>query len=70
LSSVGRARVAANGTFAFRARAGTFFRARAVAAGGTAPAVCDQLRPLISSVPCVNPTISGFTAQSRVVRKR
>jgi hypothetical protein len=70
LTSVGRARVAANGTFAFRARAGTFFRARVVAAGGNAPAVCDQLRPLISSVPCVNPTISGFTAQSRVVRKR
>ena len=70
LRSVGRARVAANGTFAFRARLGTFFRARAVAAPGTAPAVCEQLRPLISTVPCVNPTANGFNVQSRVVRKR
>ena len=70
LTSVGRARVAANGAFTFRAKAGTFFRARAVGAPGAAPAVCDQLRPLISTVPCVNPTVNGFTAQSPVVRKR
>ena len=70
LRSVGRARVAANGTFAFRAKIGTFFRARAVAAPGAAPAVCEQLRPLISTVPCVNPTANGFNVQSKVVRKR
>lgn len=70
LTSVGRARVAANGTFTFRARAGTFFRARAVAAGGAAAPLCTQLQPLLGATPCVNPTVNGFTAQSRVVRKR
>ncbi|MCE3286955.1 MAG: hypothetical protein K0S64_561 [Gaiellaceae bacterium] len=70
LSSVGRARVTANGTFTFRARAGTFFRARAVAAPGAAPAVCTPIRSLIGTVPCVNPTSNGFSAQSPVVRKR
>jgi hypothetical protein len=70
LKSVGRARVAANGAFAFKAKIGTFFRARAVAAPGAAPAVCEQLRPLISTVPCVNPTANGFNVQSKVVRKK
>jgi hypothetical protein len=70
LTSVGRPRVTANGTFTFRARAGTFFRARAVAPPGAAPAVCTQIQPLISTVPCVNPTSNGFTVQSPVVRKR
>lgn len=70
LRSIGRARVAANGAFAFKAKIGTFFRARAVAAPGAAAAVCDALRPLISTVPCVNPTINGFDVQSKVVRKR
>jgi hypothetical protein len=66
LRSLGTATVAANGTFTFRARAGTFFRASAVAAPGPAPWVCQQLPPAT----CVNPTANGFTAQSRVVRKR
>jgi hypothetical protein len=70
LKSVGRARVAANGAFAFKAKIGTFFRARAVATPGAAPAVCDQLRALISTVPCVNPTANGFNVQSKVVRKK
>jgi hypothetical protein len=70
LTSVGRARVAANGAFTFRARAGTFFRARAVAASGAAPALCTQLQPAIGAARCVNPTVNGFTAQSAVVRKR
>jgi hypothetical protein len=70
LTSVGRARVAANGAFTFRARVGTFFRARAVAAGGAAAPLCTQLQPLLGSVPCVNPTVNGFNVQSRVVRKR
>jgi hypothetical protein len=70
LTSVGRAQVAANGAFTFRARTGNVFRARAVAAPGAAPAVCAQIRSLISTVPCVNPTANGFSAQSPVVRKR
>jgi hypothetical protein len=70
LKSVGRARVAASGAFTFKAKAGTFFRARAVAAPGAAPQVCTQLQPLVGTVPCVNPTANGFTAQSKAVRKR
>jgi hypothetical protein len=70
LRSVGRARVGANGAYTFRARVGTFFRARAVAAGGAAAPLCTQLQPLLGSVPCVNPTVNGFNVQSRVVRKR
>lgn len=70
LKRVGRVRAAANGRFTFRARTGTFFRATAVAAGGAAAAVCTQIQPLIGSLPCVNPTVNGFTSQSRVVRKR
>jgi hypothetical protein len=68
LRLLGTASVASNGGFTFKAKAGTFFRARAVAAPVPAPAVCEQLpfRPR----QCVNPTVSGFTAQSRVVRKR
>jgi hypothetical protein len=70
LTSVGRARVAANGAFTFRARAGTFFRARAVAAPGAAAPLCTQLQPVIGAARCVNPTVNGFDVQSRVVRKR
>jgi hypothetical protein len=70
LTRLGRVRVGANGRFAFRARTGTFFRADAVAAGGAAAPLCTQLQALIGSTPCVNPTVNGFTAKSRVVRKR
>ena len=35
-----------------------------------APAVCTQLQPLIGAMPCVNPTVNGFTAKSKVVRKK
>jgi hypothetical protein len=70
LRRLGRVRVGANGRFTFRARAGTFFRADVVAAGGAAAPLCAQLQPLLGGLPCVNPTVSGFTARSRVVRKR
>jgi len=70
LKRVGRARTTANGRFVFRAKSGTFFRASVVAAGGTAASLCTQIQPLIGATPCVNPTVNGFTAQSRVVRKR
>jgi hypothetical protein len=70
LRRLGRVRTAANGRFTFRAKAGTFFRANAAGAAGAAPAVCTQLAPALGSVPCVNPTVNGFTAQSKVVRKR
>jgi hypothetical protein len=70
LRRLGTTRVGGNGRFAFRARSGTFFRVRAVAAPGASATLCNQLRTVISSVPCVNATVSGFDAQSRVVRKR
>ena len=70
LRSLGRARVAANGAFTFRANAGTFFRATAVAAPGASAQVCSQIGPVVAPVPCVNATVNGFRAQSRVVRKR
>jgi hypothetical protein len=46
----------------------TTFRARAVVAGRAAPAVCGQFGSL--GVPCVNATVSGFTATSGAVRIR
>jgi hypothetical protein len=70
LKSLGRARVTASGAFTFRARTGTFFRARAVAASAAAAPLCTQLGPAFAPVPCVNPTVNGFTAQSKVVRKK
>lgn len=74
LRRLGRVRVAAGGTFSFRARTGTFFRATAVAPSGDAPALCTTLAPLFAALgsppPCLNPTTNGFTAQSRTIRKR
>lgn len=70
LKRLGRVRAAANGRFTFRARTGTFYRASAVAAGGAAAPLCTQIQPQIGTTPCVNPTVNGFTVQSRVVRKR
>ncbi len=33
-------------------------------------AVCAQLAPLLAPIPCVNPTVNGFTAKSEVVKKK
>jgi hypothetical protein len=65
-----RARVAANGRFSVKFAAGTFFRADAVATGGAAPPLCTQLQPALGATPCVNPTVNGFTAKSKVVKKK
>jgi hypothetical protein len=70
LRRLGSARTAANGSWRLQVRSGTFFRANATAAAGTAPALCTAIAAAIAPVTCVNPTTSGFTAQSRVVRKR
>ncbi len=61
----------ANGTFAYavpRASKATTFRARAIVAGRSAPAACTPFAAL--GLPCVNPTSSGFTATSGIVRLR
>jgi len=68
LKRLGKAAVAANGKFAFKARAGTFFRANAVATSAAAEPLCSQLPSF--GVPCVNPTVNGFTVKSKVVRKK
>lgn len=70
LKRLGRTRSNASGRFSFRAKTGTFFRADAAAAPGTAAAVCAQLSAALAPIPCVNATVNGFTAKSRVVRKR
>ena len=61
----------ASGAFTYavpRASKATTFRARAVVAGRSAPAICGQFGSL--GVPCVNATVSGFTATSGAVRLR
>jgi hypothetical protein len=70
LKRLGRVRTAANGNYTFRAKAGTFFRARVVVPSVAAQPICTALAQALQPIPCVNATINGFTAQSRVVRKR
>ncbi len=70
LKRLGKAKVGATGKFAFKAKSGTFFRATAAAAAGTNPAVCTQLSAALAPIPCLNATTNGFTAQSKVVKKR
>jgi len=65
-----RVRVAANGRFSTKFAAGTFFRATAVATSGAAAPLCAQLSAALAPIPCVNPTVNGFTAKSKVVRKK
>lgn len=67
---LGRVRTGQSGAYTFRARGGTFFRASVSAAGGDAAFLCEAIAESIAPLPCVNATINGFTAQSRVVRKR
>jgi len=70
LKRMGKANVADNGAYTFRAKAGAVFQARVVAAPGLAPPLCTTLSAALSPVPCVNPTVNGFTARSKKVRKR
>jgi len=70
LRRLGKAAVGANGKFAFKAKRGTFFRVTAVAAPGAAAPLCSQLSAALAPITCVNPTVNGFTVQSKVVRKK
>jgi hypothetical protein len=70
LRRLGAVKVKANGSFSFRARRGTFFRASAVAASAAAPPLCATLSPALTPIPCVNPTTNGFAALSKTARKR
>ncbi len=60
----------ANGTFSYRAKAGKYFRAKAIAPAGAAAPLCTALTPLLGGIPCVNPTVSGFTTQSPAVARK
>ena len=70
LKALGKAKLAANGNYTFRAKLGDRFQARVVAAAGTAGPLCTQLAAAFAPIPCVNPTVNGFTAQSATVRKK
>ena len=66
-----RVRVSATGRFSATFPVGTFFRADVVATAGSAPPLCTQLAALQAlGIQCVNPTVNGFTAKSKVVSKR
>jgi hypothetical protein len=70
LKRLGRASVNDNGVFHFTAKRGTYFRATATAAPGAAAPLCTQLAAQLQGLPCVNPTVNGFTAQSKVAKKK
>jgi len=70
LRPLGKAKLAANGKYAYRARLGDVFQARVVAAPGAAAPLCTQLSAALAPIPCVNPTVNGFTAQSKTARKK
>jgi len=68
LKKLGTVTSKANGSYSFRAKTGVFFRATAVATSASAPPLCTALGAL--GVPCVNPTVNGFTVSSKVIKKR
>jgi hypothetical protein len=70
LKPMGKAKLAANGNYTFKAKTGDVFQAKVVAAPGSAAPLCSQIGALLAPIPCVNPTVNGFTAQSKAVRKK
>jgi hypothetical protein len=70
LKRLGTRKVTAKGAYSFRARLGDRFQARVVAAAASAAPLCTQIGALLAPIPCVNPTVNGFTAQSKTVRKK
>jgi hypothetical protein len=67
---LGTASTNRQGQFTFRAKSGTFFRATATVPRASPPGLCFVLEPFLRPIPCVNPTVNGFTVQSGAVRKR
>ena len=71
LTTTKKVRVGATGKFTAKFAVGTFFRATAVATSAAAAPLCTQLAALQAiGIGCVNPTVNGFTAKSRVVKKK
>jgi hypothetical protein len=70
LTHLGTAKTNRGGQFTFRAKAGTFFRATASVGRTSPPGICFVLEPFLRPIPCVNPTLGGFSVRSATVRKR
>jgi hypothetical protein len=69
LKKVATTTTKANGSYSFTyAKKAAFFRTRTVVPGRAAAPLCAQLQPSLP-VPCVNPTVNGFTALSAVARR-
>jgi hypothetical protein len=66
---LGTATTNRGGQFTFRAKSGTFFRATASVGRTSPPGLCFVLEPFLRPIPCVNPTLNGFSVQSRTIRK-
>lgn len=58
------------GQFTFRAKTGVVFRATATVPRASPPGLCFVLESFLRPIPCINPTLNGFTVQSPPVRKR
>jgi hypothetical protein len=67
---LGTATTNRGGQFTFRAKSGTFFRATASVGRSSPPGICFVLEPFLRPIPCVNPTLNGFSVRSATVRKR
>jgi hypothetical protein len=70
LRALGTATTNRQGQFTFRAKTGLFFRANAVVPRSSPPGLCFVLEPFLRPIPCVNPTLNGFSVQTRAIRKR
>ena len=69
LRLIGNVPTRANGSYTFTTRnRGPFFRTRIILSNRDAPQLCQALGAQLP-VPCVNSTVSGFTALSRIVRR-
>jgi hypothetical protein len=66
---LGTATTNRGGQFTFRAKSGTFFRATASVGRSSPPGICFVLEPFLRPIPCVNPTLNGFSVQSPTIRK-
>ena len=66
---LGTATTNRGGRFTFRAKSGTFFRGTASVGRSSPPGICFVLEPFLRPIPCVNPTLNGFSVRSRSVRK-
>jgi hypothetical protein len=69
LKKVATTSTKADGSYSFKyAKKALFFRTRTVVPGRAAAPLCAQLQAALP-VPCVNPTVNGFTALSPVAKR-